>query len=145
MSEVASLVLATMALAMTQTPPPSREPPPCLRAIAAMDAGSTPDAAGFERVACPDRPLASAFRYDESRRSIRLSRPLARGDIVPAYPEFALAAVRSGDRLTLISVAGPVLIERQVEALQPARAGERLFVRSPDGQVFSARYEAGGP
>lgn len=143
MSEVASLVLAAMAVALPA--PPSREPPPCLRAIAALDAGSTSDAAGFERVACPDRRLASAFRYDESRRSIRLSRPLARGDIVPAYPEFALAAVRSGDRLTLISVAGPVRIERQVEALQAARAGERLFVRSPDGQVFAARYEAGGP
>ena len=49
-------------------------------------------------------------------------------------------AVSPGDRVSLSTAAGAVRIERQVEALQAARPGQRLFVRDVDGRSFSVLY-----
>ena len=49
--------------------------------------------------------------------------------------------VHPGEMLSLIVATGAVRIERRVEAMQPARPGQRLFVKSADGQVLSVRYE----
>jgi hypothetical protein len=60
------------------------------------------------------------------------------GSVAAVYvPEPPL--VRRGDKLTLRSTAGPVIITREVVALQDARSiQQHLFVRSADGQVFAA-------
>ena len=61
----------------------------------------------------------------------------------PAAPSAARAeiapppAVEAGAKLTLVSRSGPVLLEREVTALQSARAGGRVFVRDGDGQVLA--------
>jgi flagella basal body P-ring formation protein FlgA len=49
--------------------------------------------------------------------------------------------VKPGDRLFLIVRIGDVRIERDVEAVQPARPGQRLFVRTREGQLISVRLE----
>jgi hypothetical protein len=52
--------------------------------------------------------------------------------------------VRRGDKLTVTSTVGPVAIQRQVVALQQATARQkRVFVRSSDGEIFSAPLQAG--
>lgn len=59
----------------------------------------------------------------------------------PAVVRLAdLPAVKTGDRLTLISRAGPVTVERSVTALQPGRGGRRLFVRDDAGHVSSIPF-----
>jgi flagella basal body P-ring formation protein FlgA len=100
---------------------------------------------GFERVACPDGKLDNPYRYDAALGIARLARPVAQGEIVRAAPEFGASMIRPGDVLELVSAAGSVRIERDVEALQAARPGQRLFVRAHDGQVISVRYEDVAP
>lgn len=52
-------------------------------------------------------------------------------------------AVTAGEGLTLIARNGVVTVERRVTALQPARAGGRVFVRDGAGRVFAAPVQAG--
>ncbi|WP_157215388.1 hypothetical protein [Flavisphingomonas formosensis] len=54
-------------------------------------------------------------------------------------PPVASGAHRT-ERLTLVSNSGVVRVSRVVEALQDARPHQRLFVRTEDGSVVSARY-----
>lgn len=131
----AAAVLVATVLAVSQTPQD------CLRALGPADAGSIPRTDSFERVACPDGKPDNPYRHDAALGVARLSRPIAQGDIVRPWPEFGIAMVRPGDRLEMVSAAGPVRVERDVEALQAARPGQRLFVRARDGQVLSVRYE----
>ena len=52
--------------------------------------------------------------------------------------------VERGQNLTLTSAAGAVVVRRPVVALQDATAKDkRLFVRTDDGQVFSAPLASG--
>ena len=70
------------------------------------------------------------------------SPPVAPSAALAALPWRQPAAVRRGDHLRLATVAGPVRVERDVEALQPARTGQRLFVRAADGKTLSVVYQA---
>ena len=51
----------------------------------------------------------------------------------------------AGSRLQLVIRKGPVIVEREVSAIRPIRAGDRGFVRAADGQVLSARFVDGAP
>lgn len=115
----------------------------CLKALAALAPGAVPDSSSFEPVACPDGTIAPAFRYDRARGFPRLARAVAEAEIVPVYPHFGADMVRPGQTLQLVIASGAVRIERQVEAMQAARPGQRLFVRSSDGQILSVRYGSG--
>lgn len=69
--------------------------------------------------------------------------PAAEAAALPAAPPWRRPpAVRRGDHLRLATGAGPVRVERDVEALQAARDGQRLFVRAADGKTWSVRYQA---
>lgn len=117
----------------------------CLRALAPLSPDSIADSSRFERARCPAGKIASAFRYDRAHGDTRLARAVCAGQIVPVFPEFGTDTVRPGQMIDLVVALGPVRIERQVEALQAARPGQRLFVRSRDGQILSARFEAAAP
>lgn len=115
--------------------------PVCLTVLAPVQAGAVPDKAVFAATDCASRVPVRAFRYDRSIRQSRVVRDLQVGDIVRRYPEFEADAVHPGQILTLVTTAGLVRVERQVEALQKAGRGQRLFVRAADGQVLSVQYE----
>ncbi len=93
---------------------------------------------------CPEES-DNPYRYDAAAGIARLSRSVAEGEILRAPPEFAVRMVRPGDTLVLVSGAGAVRIERDVEALQAAGPGGRLFVKARDGAVLSVRYEEVAP
>ena len=104
--------------------------------------------AGRSRISLSRQALASLIR-----RSVPALRPEAGppGEMVftlapqavPAAAELdraaavELPAVKAGAKLTLVSQAGRVRLEREVTALQPGRAGGRVFVRDGDGEIFS--------
>jgi hypothetical protein len=113
----------------------------CLQARGLLAAGAIPLSEQFAPVECPAAPARDAFHYDRASGITTLARPLGAGDIVPSYPEYGVAMVHPGEMLKLVVAVGPVRIERNVEAMQPARPGQRLFVKSADGQVLSVRYE----
>lgn len=64
--------------------------------------------------------------------------PALRPRAKPVVPE-----IRAGDPLTVSIRVGPVEVQRDVEALQDARAGQQLFVRTQSGTVLTARAADG--
>lgn len=132
------LVLAIAVTAAVADAPVVR----CLQAHAALHAGAVAAGADFSPASCPEAKLAPAFRHDVARGGSIVLRPIAEGEIIRAYPDYGVPMVQAGEKLRLLLAAGAARIEREVEALQAARPGQRLFVRTGDGQILSVRYEA---
>jgi hypothetical protein len=119
--------------------------PHCLQARAPLAVGAIPLSEQFAPADCPAAPGEGAFHYDRASGTTTLARAVAQGEIVPVYPEYGADMIHPGQMLHLVVVAGAARIERQVEALQPARPGQRLFVKSADGKILSVRYEETTP
>jgi len=116
---------------------------PCMRLTAPLAAGASPRAADLEPAPCGARVTPRAFYFD--RGFARASHNLEAGTTVAALPTSAVAGVRPGDAILLFARVGPVAIERRVTAVQAAGAGQPVFVRGEDGEVFSAMPEGEGP
>lgn len=69
-------------------------------------------------------------------RSIEAVEPARAVAPIATPPSFAISA---GDAVTLRTQVGPVVVEREVTALQAARPGHSVFVRTADGVALSAR------
>lgn len=89
------------------------------------------------------RALPAAKVVGTLSGSIRIHGPAIAVPLpAPAYSDEP--EVRRGDKVTVTSTVGPVAIRRQVVALQEATARQkRVFVRSSDGEIFSAPLQAG--
>jgi hypothetical protein len=89
-------------------------------------------------------PALAAWLPDGPDRPIRAyasaAPPAAATPVRAARPDAPM--VRAGDVLTASIVVGPVVVEREVRALQAGRAGRSLFVRTADGAVLTARLAA---
>lgn len=57
----------------------------------------------------------------------------------------APATTEPGQRLRLVTASGPVEVERDVEAMQAARPGHLLFVKTSDGEILTARFAGAAP
>jgi hypothetical protein len=112
----------------------------CLKALVPLAADAIPASGNFAPADCLRGNAGSPFHYDRASGVTRLARSVAPGEIVPRYPDYGIAMVQPGQKLTLVVALGAVRIEREVVAMQPARLGQRLFVRSADGEIMSARY-----
>ena len=112
----------------------------CVRATHALAAGAVPSAEDFAAADCGSEHPARAVRYDAAQRSARLSRPVKADEVIAAIPAAMLAGVVPGQTLYVQIRVGPVVVQREVTALQPASPGQRLFVRAADGTVMSVRY-----
>ena len=89
--------------------------------------------------------VPDAFRYDAALGVARAARDLKAGETVEAPPAFALAEAPTGQPLYVRVQVGDVTIEREVQAIQPTRANQRIFVKTADGVVFSARLREAAP
>lgn len=91
----------------------------------------------FATVPCDAAARAERMGYDKAARAV-----FARSD-VPAFTYVGRLAlpssepVKTGTPMTLRTIAGPVTIDRNVVTLQPARAGQRVFVRTREGVVLA--------
>lgn len=128
---VVALMMGTMA-AQTDTG--------CLRAVRPVAVGAVAVHADFEAASCEG--ATAALGYDRAARVARLRRDVAAGDVVRGS-RAALSAVRPGQKLIVQAHVGPVVVERQVEVVRPARLGERVAVRGADGRIFSAPAPTG--
>lgn len=126
----ASLMLAPLGVG-------SAEAGECLRVVRPVASGETVVLADVSPTSCEDG-VERAFRIDPRWRTLTAVRDLQPGEVLSGAPSSTLAAVRPGDRLFLSIRVGPVTVEREVEAVQAARAGEAVFVRGADGRVFQA-------
>jgi len=140
-----SAAIVAVAASVTATAGVAKSLPSCLSVLLPQPSGTIVDLTAFRPANCPNEKIQSAFRYDQAQHVSRARRVLAVGEIVPSFPEFGSALVRPGDKLRLVVSAGPIRIERDVEAIQTARSGEQLFVRGADGVVFAARFQEAIP
>ncbi len=117
----------------------------CLRALTPQAAGGLADSAGFAPASCPQTPVPVVFRYDRQRKATFVATAVARDQIVRSYVDFDAEMIEPGQTLRLVVSYCAARIEREVQAMQGARLGHRLFVRSADGTILSVRYEKAAP
>jgi hypothetical protein len=131
----------TVRLVSTAVPPPLLQHS-CFSAFRALPAGAAVGADAVAPAPCDERRAPARIGRDPRTGEARAATPIAAGDYLGRLWLAGAPAVRAGDRLTLVSISGPVRISRQVTALQPARARDkRLFVVASDGAVFSAPFD----
>lgn len=109
----------------------------CFEAARALPAGTPVVAENVVPAACdPDRTVAS-LRYDKSAQAALLVAAVPEGEYLGRLPHPPSGRIAKGARLTLRSMAGPVVIEREVTALQAGRSGGRIFVQDASGSTFA--------
>lgn len=124
----------TFELHTTRRAPANR----CVALANAVPAGRPLSPDDLETVACSPSASTGAVSYDRAMATVRAGTDLAQGTYLGRLT-VAPPAVPAGTKLTLVSRAGPVQVERQVKALQPGHHGRRVFVADADGQVFAVR------
>lgn len=112
--------------------------PACLEVIHPVDRGAVIPAQSVSAVACsPDRPRAPV-RFDQTANLARADAALEAGDYLGRVLLADADGFAIGDPLILSVSVGPIMVERQVFAVQRANGAERVFVRDADGHVFAA-------
>jgi hypothetical protein len=115
-------------------------PPTCRAAARALAAGDTLTNSDLVAGSCPPPDVRPALHYDRRHGLVRATRPIPEGEALGAVAAMPDAVAEPGDRLALLVQLGPVTIEREVRAAQPARSGAAIFVRDREGHVFSAPF-----
>jgi len=115
----------------------------CLMALTSLPAEAVAISDDFTPVDCPGSRMTRVFRTDRLHHCTRLVRTVMTSEIVPVFPEFGTRMIEPGDALHLVTAEGAVRVVRTVEAMQPAKPGQRLFVKTPAGEILSVRYESG--
>ncbi len=118
------------------SPPAPRTQMHCFVAKAAMSDGAVVTRADVAETPC-QASRAARLRYGGGGL-VLANKPVAAGTYLGRLAGLPDAAIGKGAALTLRSSAGPVTVERPVVAVQPARSGGRLFVRSGSGEIFAA-------
>lgn len=115
----------------------------CAELARPLAAGAAVSEGDLAPVPCRSEAAPAELRFDRRDRIVRSSGPLAAGAYLGRISTGPSPAVDKGDKLSLVATAGPVRVSREVVAMQPGRAGGRLFVRDSEGNVTSAPIAAG--
>jgi hypothetical protein len=124
--------------------PTGRANRPCLVAREVIAAGSVVGARQFARSSCP-AGVPNFLRYDAGSGSVRTLHQLEMGDVIPSLSIVERQQVDPGQAVLLRTAVGPIVVERQMRALQPGVPGRKLFAASADGEVVSVPLEGGRP
>jgi hypothetical protein len=105
-----------------------------------VPAESIPAVSDFAVADCKTAATAGVLHYDRRVGLVRAVRDIQRDEVVAAVPGFELASVRPGQKIYISTRVGSVRVQREVEAVQAASDGRRLFVRAADGAVFAVPF-----
>lgn len=108
----------------------------CWVTTRAITSGAPVTAPDLARARCNTEVDTNLLRFDRISGLVIARTSIPKGTQLGTFAPSS-AAVGAGAVLTLRSRSGPVAIERQVTTLQPARSGERVFVRDASGTVIS--------
>lgn len=120
-----------------------RPPSACAELARPVAAGAAVSRDDLVPAPCRASAASAQLRFDRADRIVRASGQLAAGDYLGRISVGSAPAVDKGDKLSLVASSGPVRVSREVVALQPGRAGGRLFVRDSEGNVTSAPLAPG--
>ncbi len=115
---------------------------PCIMLRRALDAGDYLQPEAVAPVPCRDHAEALPLLFDRRVNALRLSSPLAAGAYLGSLAVRGGPIIGAGTELRHVTRQGPVAIERTVNALQPSRMGQAIFVRTQDGAIFASRLAA---
>lgn len=110
----------------------------CFAASRDVSIGTELAANALTKVPCRTKAARARIWYDRTRRTAVAASPISARTYLGHVVGQAEPLVDKGEVLTLRSSVGPVIIERTVIAMQPARSGGRIFVRDAEGNVFAA-------
>ncbi len=82
-----------------------------------------------------------ALGYDRMRGRVIARERLTAGTPVGRIFLPAEPSIGAGDKLSLTSAIGPVVIERAVVAMQPGRSGRKVFVKDDQGHISAVRFQ----
>lgn len=114
----------------------------CVRMIEPLAVGESVSSAKTAPAACSDKIRVGVFGYDRWSNSTYAIQPIAEGDVVRIVSGIGRMVPQAGDRMTLVSFSGPVVVERDVRAMQTANEGRRMFVETAEGKILSVRFES---
>lgn len=77
------------------------------------------------------------LQFDPLTRSMVAKEALAAGTYLGRLLGQPAPMLPKGTKVTLRATSGPAIVERQVTTLQPARSGQRVFVRDEGGNIFA--------
>jgi len=110
----------------------------CLRVRVSIPRFSPALSSNFEPSTCSGSLVSRAFVYDPASRSARTIRALVPGEVVARFAGYSEAAIGAGERVRYVVKVGPVVIERELRAVQAAGSTGSVFVQAADGGVFAA-------
>jgi flagella basal body P-ring formation protein FlgA len=90
------------------------------------------------RVRCQQQVGSGWLRYDAGARSYFARQAIPAGSYLGRVSTNQAIVTSEGATLFYRTSEGPVVIEREVVALQPGHAGNAVFVRTEEGKVLSA-------
>lgn len=111
----------------------------CLALAIPLDQGDYLDSAGATDTPCRSESPLPALRHDPRAGAPFAAAPMPAGTYLGRLTLREGRVVTPGTPMRLVSAAGPVVIERTVSTLQPARAGQRVFAAGADGTVVASR------
>lgn len=111
---------------------------PCYEAARPLAVGEAFAIEDVMAATCDRERMKAALRYDPKTAATVAVQAVNAGDYLGNVNLGSSVSVRRGDKLTLNSRAGPVVIERPVVAMQGVKPTERrLFVQTDDGAIFA--------
>jgi hypothetical protein len=110
--------------------------PPCFAAAHPIAANQAISAGDLLPASCQGKDGRPPVHYDKANGVVRTAANLAQGDYLGRLSVPAQTYPDTGDELLLSVGLGPVRIERQVWAVQPAPNRGEMFVRDEAGVVF---------
>ena len=116
---------------------------PCYASGAAIAQDDAISQGDLLSVACRGGPSGRYLRYDAAAGAFFARRAIAAGAYLGPVKLATGAGAKKGAELVYRTAEGPVVVERKVVALQPARPGRRVFVRTDDGRVLVSTLERG--
>ncbi len=110
----------------------------CVVTRAPISAGAylTKDDLGAAR--CRREAAGGLVSYDVAARSYFARQPIPTGTYLGRMPADPPSSAAEGTELVYRTKEGPIIVERDVIALQSGRAGRSIFVRTNEGKVLSA-------
>jgi hypothetical protein len=110
----------------------------CAAARASVAVGAYLAAEDLRSVPCQREATGGWLGYDVAARSYFARRPIPVGTYLGRIAAGASPSAAAGAGLVYRTSEGPVTVEREVVAVQSARAGRPVFVRTEEGKVLSA-------
>ncbi|MCJ2186997.1 hypothetical protein [Novosphingobium beihaiensis] len=116
---------------------------PCFETARNVLAGEIITVSDVRKVACGSDKNAAPLRFDAGFQIFCAIVDLPAATFLGAITPAPAGSVNAGTKLYFVMGAGPVRIQRTVTALQPAKPGERLYVRGADGRSFVTIFRPG--